>query len=71
MKPSAVDLHVPASTDEAVAVLSELRDHPDASEPEIREALSGNLRRCTGYQGVIEAVRLAAAAGAETQEPGA
>ena len=45
-----------------VSVTAFLRDHPDPSEQEIREALSGNLCRCTGYQGIIEAVRLAAAA---------
>jgi carbon-monoxide dehydrogenase small subunit len=37
-----------------------LRDHPDPSDDEIREALGGNLCRCTGYQGIIAAVRLAA-----------
>jgi carbon-monoxide dehydrogenase small subunit len=37
-----------------------LRSHPDPSEAEIREALAGNLCRCTGYRGIIEAVRLAA-----------
>lgn len=37
-----------------------LRDTPRPSEPEIREALSGNLCRCTGYQSIVEAVRLAA-----------
>ncbi|HEX5726976.1 MAG TPA: (2Fe-2S)-binding protein [Longimicrobiaceae bacterium] len=37
-----------------------LRDHPDPGEEEIREALSGNLCRCTGYQNIVEAVRLAA-----------
>jgi len=46
-----------------VSVTAFLRDHPDPSEQEIREALSGNVCRCTGYQGIIEAVRLAAAAG--------
>jgi carbon-monoxide dehydrogenase small subunit len=34
---------------------------PDPSDDEIREALSGNLCRCTGYQKILEAVRLAAA----------
>ncbi|HVS02239.1 MAG TPA: (2Fe-2S)-binding protein [Thermoanaerobaculia bacterium] len=38
-----------------------LREHPDPSEAEIRLALSGNLCRCTGYQNIVAAVRLAAA----------
>jgi carbon-monoxide dehydrogenase small subunit len=38
-----------------------LRENPSLSEPEIREAISANLCRCTGYQGIVEAVRLAAA----------
>jgi carbon-monoxide dehydrogenase small subunit len=37
-----------------------LRRSPRPSEPEIREALAGNLCRCTGYQKIVEAVRLAA-----------
>ena len=32
-----------------------LRDHPDPSESEVREALSGNLCRCTGYQAIVAA----------------
>jgi carbon-monoxide dehydrogenase small subunit len=43
-----------------VSVSAFLRDHPQPSDREIREALSGNLCRCTGYQGIIAAVRLAA-----------
>jgi aerobic-type carbon monoxide dehydrogenase small subunit (CoxS/CutS family) len=39
-----------------------VRDRPDASEEEIREALAGNLCRCTGYEGIVEAVRRAAGA---------
>lgn len=39
----------------AVALLNE---HPAPSESEIREALSGNLCRCTGYQNIIRAVQL-------------
>jgi len=46
-----------------VSVTAFLRDHPDPSDQAIREALSGNLCRCTGYQGIIAAVRSAAAAG--------
>ena len=37
-----------------------LSAHPDASEREIREALSGNICRCTGYQSIIDGVLLAA-----------
>jgi aerobic-type carbon monoxide dehydrogenase small subunit (CoxS/CutS family) len=40
-----------------------LRDNPSPDEGEIREAISANLCRCTGYQGIVEAVRLAAARG--------
>jgi carbon-monoxide dehydrogenase small subunit len=36
-----------------------VRERPDASEEEIREALAGNLCRCTGYEGIVEAVRQA------------
>ncbi|MCW2944437.1 MAG: hypothetical protein JWR24_1154 [Actinoallomurus sp.] len=34
---------------------------PEPSDAEIREALAGNLCRCTGYEKILEAVRLAAA----------
>jgi len=37
-----------------------LRGVPDPDDNEIREALAGNLCRCTGYQKIIEAVHLAA-----------
>ncbi len=37
-----------------------LAEHPNPSEREIREAISGNLCRCTGYQNIVAAVRLAA-----------
>jgi 2-furoyl-CoA dehydrogenase 2Fe-2S iron sulfur subunit len=33
-----------------------LRRRPDASEPEIRQELAGNLCRCTGYAGIVAAV---------------
>src|ERR1700752_3182940 len=36
-----------------------LSDHPDADEQQIREALSGNICRCTGYQSIIDGVLLA------------
>lgn len=37
-----------------------LQENPDPTEEEIREAISGNLCRCTGYQNIVEAVKLAA-----------
>lgn len=40
---------------------------PDASDAEIREALAGNLCRCTGYEKILDAVRMAAAAVKETR----
>jgi aerobic carbon-monoxide dehydrogenase small subunit len=46
-----------------VSLTAFLRDHPEATDDELRVALSGNLCRCTGYQGIIRAARLAADAG--------
>jgi aerobic carbon-monoxide dehydrogenase small subunit len=37
-----------------------LQENPKPTEAEIREAISGNLCRCTGYQHIVEAVKLAA-----------
>ena len=37
-----------------------LREHASPSEDEVREALSGNLCRCTGYQNIVDAVLKAA-----------
>jgi carbon-monoxide dehydrogenase small subunit len=37
-----------------------LRENPHPDEDEIREALAGNLCRCTGYAKIFDAVRLAA-----------
>tara|TARA_R110000782_G_scaffold126275_1_gene217881 strand:- start:100 stop:600 length:501 start_codon:yes stop_codon:yes gene_type:complete len=39
-----------------------LRDHPDADEPALREALSGNICRCTGYDTIVRAALAAAQA---------
>ena len=39
-----------------------LRDHPDPTEREIREAISGNICRCTGYQNIVAAALDAAEA---------
>lgn len=37
-----------------------LRDHKDPTEADLREAIDGNLCRCTGYQNIVEAAKLAA-----------
>ena len=37
-----------------------LREHPEAEGEELREALAGNVCRCTGYLGIVEAVEHAA-----------
>jgi aerobic carbon-monoxide dehydrogenase small subunit len=47
----------PGMVMQAAAFLS---DHPDADEQQVREALSGNICRCTGYQSIIDGVLLAA-----------
>jgi carbon-monoxide dehydrogenase small subunit len=44
-----------------VAATDLLRRHPDPSDLQIREALAGNLCRCTGYEKIIQAVHTAAA----------
>jgi aerobic carbon-monoxide dehydrogenase small subunit len=43
-----------------VAVKDLLERDPDPTEDRVREALSGNLCRCTGYQKILDAVLLAA-----------
>ena len=43
-----------------VATLDLLKQNSDPSDSEIREALAGNLCRCTGYSKILDAVRLAA-----------
>ena len=48
-----------------ISVTAFLREHPDPTDDQIRDGLSGNLCRCTGYQGIIAAVRAAARPAAE------
>jgi carbon-monoxide dehydrogenase small subunit len=43
-----------------VSVTAFLRDNPDPTDAELRDGLSGNLCRCTGYQGIVAATRRAA-----------
>jgi aerobic-type carbon monoxide dehydrogenase small subunit (CoxS/CutS family) len=40
-----------------------LKEKPSPTEAEVREALSGNLCRCTGYQNIVDAVLLASKGG--------
>jgi carbon-monoxide dehydrogenase small subunit len=51
-----------------VSVTAFLEDNPSPTDQEIREALSGNLCRCTGYQGILNAVHQVAGA-ASGEEP--
>lgn len=48
-----------------------LAEQPDASREEVREALSANLCRCTGYQTIVDAVCATARERRETQRSGA
>jgi carbon-monoxide dehydrogenase small subunit len=60
-----------------VTVTALLAENPTPTDAEIREGISGNLCRCTGYQGIINAVRRASismaslAAGGDTPPAGA
>jgi aerobic carbon-monoxide dehydrogenase small subunit len=42
--------------------------NPDPSEPEIREAISGQLCRCTGYENIVRSIRWAAERSAADEE---
>jgi carbon-monoxide dehydrogenase small subunit len=43
-----------------MTLLPFLKENPHPSEAEIRDAISGNICRCTGYQNIVESVKLAA-----------
>jgi aerobic-type carbon monoxide dehydrogenase small subunit (CoxS/CutS family) len=45
-----------------MTMIAFLKDNPAPSEADVREALSGNLCRCTGYQNIVDAVLAAAQA---------
>ncbi|CAN5231430.1 (2Fe-2S)-binding protein [soil metagenome] len=42
-----------------MSITALLRDNPTPTDEEIREGLSGNFCRCTGYQGIVNAVHMA------------
>jgi carbon-monoxide dehydrogenase small subunit len=46
-----------------ITTVALLRENPTPSDEQIRAALSGNLCRCTGYQNIVKAVRMAAQRG--------
>jgi carbon-monoxide dehydrogenase small subunit len=48
-----------------------LHDNPDPSDEEVKDALGGNLCRCTGYQSILESVRLAVTKMKDAQAGGA
>ncbi len=52
-----------------MSITAFLRDNPDPTDDDIREALTGNLCRCTGYQGILAAVRQASTRSAEAGAP--
>ena len=51
-----------------MSVYAFLEENPTPAEEDIRPALSGNICRCTGYQSIVEAVRLAAAKMQQSQD---
>ena len=54
-----------------VAATDLLAHNPDPDEAEIREGIAGNLCRCTGYQGIVEAVQWAARHNTGAEQPAA
>jgi carbon-monoxide dehydrogenase small subunit len=52
-----------------MATVRLLAEHPDPTEAQIRHGLAGNVCRCTGYDGIIAAVRAAAQAMREGRAP--
>ncbi len=53
-----------------MAATSALRENPDADIEEIKERLGGNICRCTGYVGIVDAVELAGRRAAEAEGGG-
>ena len=49
-----------------MSALDLCKNHPGASEQQVREQLDGNICRCTGYQNIVKAVQMGAAAMSKT-----
>jgi carbon-monoxide dehydrogenase small subunit len=43
-----------------ITAIELLQDNPNPTEQDVREALSGNICRCSGYQAIVDAVLIAA-----------
>jgi carbon-monoxide dehydrogenase small subunit len=54
-----------------VSITAMLEQNPDPSDEEVREGLSGNICRCTGYQGIVRAVIQAAQSSATKSQEAA
>jgi aerobic carbon-monoxide dehydrogenase small subunit len=54
-----------------IAATALLAEHPDPSAAEVREWMTGNLCRCTGYEGIVESVLAAAGTTVAADEPAA
>lgn len=52
-----------------MSTLNLLETTPDPTDEEIRHALEGNICRCTGYQGIVTAIKAAAKRVADGEEP--
>ena len=53
-----------------MAAASYLKEHPTPTEEDVREALEGNLCRCTGYQNIVKSILAAARMPGATEVPG-
>ena len=53
-----------------MSLTAALRENPRPTEAEVRDTLAGHLCRCTGYQGMVDAVLAFAAAGAAAPDAG-